>query len=220
MLKNKKKLAITSSLVLFLCVGTLIGGNMIVDNVKADEDLAKTETVTIIDKDTGQKEVVKAESKEAEEAKSDTDVKVNENKSSKDTSNKTSNNNSNKNDSNKKNDSKPAKKDEATKPAKKDEGTKSENEPKPSHTHSWTAVYKEVDNGYYETVTTKKYHSICNCCGADITGNTVDHIEMHMIAGEEPASYKSVAKYTETKKWVPKIEKVVDYYKCSCGATK
>ena len=106
LLKDKKRLAIVSVMALCLCVGTLIGGKMIVDNVKADENLAKTptETVTIIDKETGEKEVVKADSKEAKEAKSDPNVKVTENKSSKDTSNKSSNSNkSNKNDSNKNN---------------------------------------------------------------------------------------------------------------------
>ena len=52
------------------------------------------------------------------------------------------------------------------------------------HTHSWTAVYKEVDNGEYEITTTKTPWVQCNRCGADITSNPNGHLKMHLDNGE------------------------------------
>lgn len=121
---------------------------------------------------------------------------------------------------------------------------------KPVHTHSWEAVTKIVHHDevghneqvlvsaawteyvpVYETVCL----TICNTCGADITGNTIEHPKKHVLAGENgsyrteyeqrvvgtdviehPAEYKTQwvvdkAAYDET---------VVTGYKCSCGATK
>ena len=89
-----------------------------------------------------------------------------------------------------------------------------------THTHSWTAVYKEVDNGYYETRTKKIAWTECHICGADISGKAVSHMEAHMDNGEG-GSYGTSYRYETYDVWVSVIEKVVDYYKCSsCGATK
>ena len=64
------------------------------------------------------------------------------------------------------------------------------------HTHNWVAQYKTVnvpEKGHNEQVlvqaaydeqvpiTEMKAYSICNDCGADITGNTYEHVEDHMI---------------------------------------
>ena len=116
--------------------------------------------------------------------------------------------------------------------SKKEESTKANNSNKETtktsdkstpekHTHSWTAVYKEVDNGEYEITTTKTPWAQCNRCGADITSNPNGHLKMHLENGEtEKVSWSTKYRYEETKTWISKIEKVVDYYKCSCGATK
>ena len=113
------------------------------------------------------------------------------------------------------------------------------------HTHSWEPVYKEVDKGYYKQELVKAawteeipqytmiYRTFCNGCGLDITDCVTEHTKSQMLAGnfacggytdkpvktqigtkivEHPAEYKDV--------WVSNIVKEVDYYKCSCGATK
>ena len=64
------------------------------------------------------------------------------------------------------------------------------------HTHNWVAQYKTVnvpEKGHNEQVlvqaaydeqvpiTEMKAYSICNDCGADITGNTYEHVKDHMI---------------------------------------
>ena len=64
------------------------------------------------------------------------------------------------------------------------------------HTHNWVAQYKTVnvpEQGHNEQVlvqaaydeqvpiTEMKAYSICNDCGADITGNTYEHVKDHMI---------------------------------------
>lgn len=64
------------------------------------------------------------------------------------------------------------------------------------HTHNWVAQYKTVnvpEKGHNEQVlvqaaydeqvpiTEMKEYSICNDCGADITGNTSEHMKDHMI---------------------------------------
>ena len=123
--------------------------------------------------------------------------------------------------------------------------TTTEKEEAATHTHSWEPVYKEVDKGYWKQELVKaawteeipqytmKYRSICNGCGADITDCLHEHMQSQMLAGnfacggytntpiktqigtktvEHPAEYKDV--------WVSNIVKEVDYYKCSCGATK
>ena len=136
------------------------------------------------------------------------------------------------------------------KPSKPSNDGNSVKPQKPSHTHKWVAVTKEVYHeatGHYEKVLVKKawtekipiYEtvclSICNVCGADVTGNTSAHAKQHALAGEggghrteyrkkqtgtktveHPAEYKD--KWVEdSKAWT---ETVTTGYKCSCGATK
>ena len=210
------------ALAIIFCVGGVIGGLMLTDDTNADSKAkAEKETVVVVEDEATvndeakaeEKEVVADEDKEASKdmataEKKDT-VKSNTKKDTtvkKDTSKKET---AKKEDSNK-NDSKPA---------KKEESNKSNTESKPKHTHSWTAVYKEVDNGYYKTVTTKVPYKKCTGCGADITSNATDHHYNHAINGEASGT-TTAYRHSEYKEWVPKIEKAVDYYKCSCGATK
>ena len=123
-------------------------------------------------------------------------------------------------------------------------------ETKPVHTHTWVEKFKDVYHeaqGHYEKVCVKqpwtesvpvyeeKCLSICNTCGADITGNTGNHIKQHMLNGEN-GSYRvewiKVQVGTNTIKhdgvyedrWVVDkeawTEKVSIGHSCSCGATK
>ena len=119
-----------------------------------------------------------------------------------------------------------------------------------SHTHNWVAQTKVVHHaevghneqvlvqaGYDEQkpIYTQQERSICNVCGADITGNYYAHTEAHLLAGEGGGyhselvqtltGYETIhhdAQYTtqyvvDTPAY---DETVTTGYKCSCGATK
>lgn len=118
-----------------------------------------------------------------------------------------------------------------------------------SHTHSWVAqtktvhhdaVYQTVHHeAQYQTVhhdAVTEYRSICNNCGADITGNTSAHMKESLLNGGNCGSYSTKAVVTQeaydeqvlvqaaydeqvlvNAAW---DETVTTGYKCSCGATK
>lgn len=127
------------------------------------EDSAKTEDEKKDEQEVKQEE--KKEEKKEETAKADSSNKSNTSESKKNNTASTSNSSSN--------NSKPA-----------------------EHTHNWVAQYKTVnvpEKGHNEQVlvqaaydeqvpvTEMKAYSICNDCGADITGNTYEHVKDHMI---------------------------------------
>ena len=103
------------------------------------------------------------------------------------------------------------------------------------HQHTWVHVDA---TGHYETVVVQAAwdeqipvygnveHSICNTCGADITGHSIEHLENSLECG----GYHSVWKYEQTgtqtihhdavteQRWV---QDTPAYDVCSgCGATK
>lgn len=71
------------------------------------------------------------------------------------------------------------------------------NESKPSHhEHHWVAQYKTAhhkEKGHYEKIEVQPAwdeeemaeRSICNTCGADVTGHAGEHAKSHALAGEE-----------------------------------
>ena len=121
---------------------------------------------------------------------------------------------------------------------------------KPSHTHSWnaqTTVVHHPASGHNEQVLIKEawteykpiYETvsltICNTCGADITGNPTPHVKQHALAGEGAGHHTEyVQKQTGTEtiahpaeyetRWVQDSaawdETVITGYTCSCGASK
>ena len=134
------------------------------------EDSAKTEDEKKDEQEVKQEE--KKEEKKEETAKADSSNKSNTSESKKNNTASTSNSSSNKNNSSS----------SSSKPAE--------------HTHNWVAQYKTVnvpEKGHNEQVlvqaaydeqvpvTEMKAYSICNDCGADITGNTYEHVKDHMI---------------------------------------
>lgn len=188
------------------------------------EDSAKTEDEKKDESEVKQEE--KKEEKKEETAKTDTSNKSNTSESKKNNTASTGSS-SNKNNSSS-NSSKPA-----------------------EHTHNWVAQYKTVnvpEKGHNEQVlvqaaydeqvpiTEMKAHSICNQCGADITGFATSHNEQHLLnyeAGgyhtewkEEVTGYKTVhhdavyeTKYVVDSPATTKQE--LTGYKCSgCGKTK
>lgn len=181
------------------------------------EDSAKTEDEKKDETEVKQEE--KKEEKKEETAKTDSSNKSNSSESKKNNTSSTSSSSNN---------SKPA-----------------------EHTHNWVAQYETVnvpEKGHNEQVlvqaaydeqvpiTEMKAHSICNQCGADITGFATSHNEQHLLnyeAGgyhtewkEEVTGYKTVhhdavyeTRYVVDSPATTKQE--LTGYKCSsCGKTK
>lgn len=195
------------------------------------EDSAKTE-----DEKKDETEV-KQEEKKEETAKADSSNKSNSSESKKDNTASTSSN-SNKNNSSS----------SSSKPSSKPSNNNSLNSSKPAeHTHDWVAQYKTVNvpeqvlvqAAYDEQVpiTEMQEFSICNQCGADITGNTTAHMKNSYLNGGNCSGYHSewrevVTGYnTVHHDAVYETRYVVDSpattkqeltgYKCSsCGKTK
>lgn len=102
---------------------------------------------------------------------------------------------------------------------------------KPVHTHDFQPVYTQkwvVDQpAWTETVETPVYgmdeRSICNTCGADITGFSTQHI-LDGDCGGYHSEWVQVQTGTKTETIQhPEVghnENVISYYQCSCGATK
>lgn len=213
------------------------------------EDSAKTE-----DEKKDEQEV-KQEEKKEETSKADSSNKSNSSESKKDNTAST-NSGSNKNNSSSSS-SKPSSKpsnssnnSSSSKPSNNN-GSSSNNSKPAEHKHDWVAQYKTVnvpEKGHNEQVlvqaaydeqvpiTEMKAHSICNQCGADITGFATSHNEQHLLnyeAGgyhtewkEEVTGYKTVhhdavyeTKYVVDSPATTKQE--LTGYKCSgCGKTK
>lgn len=219
------------------------------------EDSAKTEDEKKEEQEVKQEE--KKEEKKEETAKADSSNKSNTSESKKNNTASTSNSSSNKNNSSSSN-SKPSSKPSnssgnnsgSSKPSN-NSGSNSNNSKPAEHTHNWVAQYKTVnvpEKGHNEQVlvqaaydeqvpiTEMKAHSICNQCGADITGFATSHNEQHLLnyeAGgyhtewkEEVTGYKTVhhdavyeTKYVVDSPATTKQE--LTGYKCSgCGKTK
>lgn len=197
------------------------------------EDSAKTE-----DEKKDETEV-KQEEKKEETAKADSSNKSNASESKKDNTASTTNTSSNKNNTS------------SSKPSNSSNSSNSNSSKPAEHTHNWVAQYKTVnvpEKGHNEQVlvqaaydeqvpiTEMKEHSICNQCGADITGDPWGHNKQHALnyeAGgfhsewiEEVTGYKTVhhdavyeTRYVVDSPATTKQE--LTGYKCSgCGKTK
>ena len=193
---------------------------------------------------------VKQEEKKEETAKADSSNKSNTSKSKKNNTASTSNSSSNKNNSSSSN-SKPSSKpsNSSNSSSSKPSNNNSSNSSKPAeHTHNWVAQYKTVnvpEKGHNEQVlvqaaydeqvpiTEMKEFSICNQCGADITGRYIEHFEAndgcsgyHSEWREVVTGYKTVhhdavyeTRYVVDSPATTKQE--LTGYKCSgCGKTK
>ena len=207
------------------------------------EDSAKTE-----DEKKDEQEV-KQEEKKEETAKADSSNKSNISESKKNNTASTSNSSSNKNNSSSSS-SKPSKpSNSSNSSSSKPSNNNSSNSSKPAeHTHNWVAQYKTVnipEKGHNEQVlvqaaydeqvpvTEMKEFSICNQCGADITGRYIEHFEAndgcsgyHSEWREVVTGYKTVhhdavyeTRYVVDSPATTKQE--LTGYKCSsCGKTK
>ena len=193
------------------------------------EDSAKTE-----DEKKDETEV-KQEEKKEETAKADSSNKSNTSESKKDNTASTTNTSSNKNNTG-----------SSSKPSNNNSSNSNNSKPA-EHTHNWVAQYKTVnipEKGHNEQVlvqaaydeqvpvTEMKEFSICNNCGADITGFASEHIlngtcrRYHSEWREVVTGYKTVhheavyeTRYVVDSPATTKQE--LTGYKCSgCGKTK
>ena len=194
------------------------------------EDSAKTE-----DEKKDETEV-KQEEKKEETAKADSSNKSNTSESKKDNTASTTNTSSNKNNTG-----------SSSKPSNNNSSNSNNSKPA-EHTHNWVAQYKTVnvpEKGHNEQVlvqaaydeqvpiTEMKEFSICNQCGADITGRYIEHFEAndgcsgyHSEWREVVTGYKTVhhdavyeTRYVVDSPATTKQE--LTGYKCSsCGKTK
>lgn len=213
------------------------------------EDSAKTEDEKKDEQEVKQEE--KKEEKKEETAKADTSNKSNSSESKKHNTASTSSS-SNKNNSSS-NSSKPSSKpsnssnnSSSSKPSNNSGSNSSSSKPA-EHKHDWVAQYKTVtvpEKGHNEQVlvqaaydeqvpiTEMKEFSICNDCGADITGFASDHIlngtcrRYHsewreVVTGYQTVHHEAVyeTRYVVDSPATTKQELVG--YKCSgCGKTK
>lgn len=206
------------------------------------EDSAKTE------EEKKDEQEVKQEEKKEETSKSNTS----ESKKDNTASTSSSSNKNNSSSSSSKPSSKPSNSSNSSssKPSNNN-GSNSSNSKPAEHQHNWVAQYKTVtvpEKGHNEQVlvqaaydeqvpiTEMKEHSICNQCGADITGDPWGHNKQHALnyeAGgfhsewiEEVTGYKTVhhdavyeTRYVVDSPATTKQE--LTGYKCSsCGKTK
>ncbi len=214
------------------------------------EDSAKTE------EEKKEEQEVKQEEKKEETAKADTSSKSNSSESKKNNtaSTSSSSNKNNSSSSNSKPSSKPSNSSNNSSSSKpsNNSGSNSSSSKPAEHKHDWVAQYKTVnvpEKGHNEQVlvqaaydeqvpiTEMKAHSICNQCGADLTGLDIDaHFKNSYFNGgdcggyhtewrEEVTGYKTVhhdavyeTRYVVDSPATTKQELVG--YKCSCGKTK
>ncbi len=101
-----------------------------------------------------------------------------------------------------------------SKPSTPEKSSSKPSSDKPSHTHSWSPVYgtKKVQTG-----TENKWVAsvrVCNCGARNVD---TAHTKNHMHAGEPSSTWVD-----EVYEEVPVYEnqQYIEYYKCSCGATK
>lgn len=181
------------------------------------------------------------EEKKEETAKADSSNKSNASESKKDNTASTTNTSSNKNNTG------------SSKPSNSSNSSNSNSSKPAEHTHNWVAQYKTVnvpEKGHNEQVlvqaaydeqvpvTEMKAHSICNQCGADLTGLDIDaHFKNSYFNGgdcggyhtewrEDVTGYKTVhhdavyeTRYVVDSPATTKQE--LTGYKCSsCGKTK
>ena len=198
------------------------------------EDSAKTEDEKKDEQEVKQEE--KKEEKKEETAKADTSNKSNSSESKKNNTASTTNTSSNKNNTG-----------SSSKPSNNNSSNSNSSKPA-EHTHNWVAQYKTVnvpEKGHNEQVlvqaaydeqvpiTEMKEFSICNQCGADITGRYIEHFEANdgcsgyhsewreVVTGYNTVHHDAVyeTRYVVDSPATTKQE--LTGYKCSgCGKTK
>lgn len=168
------------------------------------EDSAKTEDEKKEEQEVKQEE--KKEEKKEETAKADSSNKSNTSDSKKDNTASTTNTSSNKNNTSSSKPSNSSSNNSGTSKPSNNNSSNSSNSKPAEHKHDWVAQYKTVnvpEKGHNEQVlvqaaydeqvpiTEMQEFSICNQCGADITGNTTAHMKNSYLNGGNCSGYHS-----------------------------
>ena len=106
-------------------------------------------------------------------------------------------------------------------------GSSSKKDDTPAHVHKYDIYHPAVthtEKVYHPAVTHTEERSICNGCGADITGNERAHAYNALMAGNKACgAYHTVYNtVTDSAAWEETVT-ITDsaaYYTCSCGARK
>ena len=161
---------------------------------------------TDIDKSSSQEE------KKEETAKTDFSNKSNTSESKKDNTTSTTNTSSNKNNTSSSKPSNSSSNNSGTSKPSNNSGSNLSSSKPAEHKHDWVAQYKTVnvpEKGHNEKVlvqdaydeqipvTEMKAYSICNQCGANITGFAVSHNDQH-LSNYEPGGYHTEWRETVT----------------------
>lgn len=205
---HKKKMAAVCILCVFGLTAAGIGGyNAVVgDATPAPGD----ETVTIVDKDTGEEKVVKADSEAAKEAEENGDV-IKATTKAQENARREADQRSEKKATNSKKPTSGSSNKGSSSGGSSSGGNSSST--KPAHQHSWQPVYGTRSVPY--TATEYYQVMICTNCGAENPSS--EHLEQHTL-NYESAGRKEVTKSRQVTKY--KTESYVSGYRCSCGATK
>ena len=204
---------------------------MFEDNIKKNPNA----DADAVEKETGKAEETAKEDKSDAKTPETSDNKKNDSGSKNDSGNNGSGN---------KSDSKPSGSNNSN------SGSSSKKDDTPAHVHKYDIYHPAVthtekvyhpavthtETVHHPAVTHTESRSICNGCGADITGNERSHAKAAMLAGNtacgsfhsEPrtvtdsAAWDETVTITDSKAWDETVT-VTDspaYYTCSCGATK
>ena len=149
-----------------------------------------------------------------------------------------SSNGSKKDNGNSGSDSKPSGGNSSNSGSNSNSGSSSKKDDTPAHVHKYDIYHPAVthtekvyhpavthtEKVYHPAVTHTEERSICNGCGADITGNEQAHAYNALMAGNKACgAYHTVYNtVTDSAAWEETVT-ITDsaaYYTCSCGATK
>ena len=126
-----------------------------------------------------------------------------------------------------KSDSKPSGGNSSNSGSNTNSGSSSKKDDTTAHVHKYDIYHPAVthtETVHHPAVTHTESHSICNGCGADITGYERNHAESAMLAGNAAcgAWHSEPRTVTDSAAWDETVT-VTDspaYYTCSCGARK
>lgn len=193
------------------------------DNIKKNPN-ADTDAV---EKETEKAQETAKEDKSDAKAPETSDGKKDDGKAtgSSDNSGNKSNSSSKKDEG--KSDSKPSGGNSSNSGSNTNSGSSSKKDDTPAHVHKYDIYHPAVthtEKVYHPAVTHTEERSICNGCGADITGNEQAHAYNALMAGNKACgAYHTVYNtVTDSAAWEETVT-ITDsaaYYTCSCGATK
>lgn len=193
------------------------------DNIKKNPN-ADTDAV---EKETEKAQETAKEDKSDAKAPETSDGKKNDGKATGGSDNSGNKGNSSSKKDEGKSDSKPSGGNSSNSGSNTNSGSSSKKDDTPAHVHKYDIYHPAVthtEKVYHPAVTHTEERSICNGCGADITGNERAHAYNALMAGNKACgAYHTVYNtVTDSAAWEETVT-ITDsaaYYTCSCGARK